>query len=92
NIDISKDTTENHAKPSNNYVPEVEKSRGLSDCKCSISIYKERSYSGVFQPELLSLLKPSFLYGSPESLSRLSEFLRSSVYQNSLSCHVKIFL
>ncbi|CAG8469879.1 16993_t:CDS:1 [Dentiscutata erythropus] len=114
-VDISKDTTENSAKPSNNYFPEVEstspsvanetnsyeknktilndhettalteKAGGTSDRKRSILIRKERSYSGVFQPELLSPLKPSRLYGSPESLSRLSEFLSSSVYQNSLT-------
>ncbi|CAG8703991.1 6072_t:CDS:1, partial [Dentiscutata heterogama] len=63
----------------------TEKAGGTSDCKRSISIRKENSYSGIFQPELLSPLKPSRLYGSPESLSGLSEFLSSSVYQNSLT-------
>ncbi|KAF0491969.1 hypothetical protein F8M41_021799 [Gigaspora margarita] len=63
----------------------TEKAGGTSERKHPISIRKEKSISGVFQPELTSPFKPSRLCGSPESYSKLSEFLSSSVHQSSLT-------
>ncbi|CAG8726113.1 12322_t:CDS:1 [Cetraspora pellucida] len=66
----------------------TDKAGGTTDRKRPISMRKEKTFSGVFQPERGTIIH-SRLYGSPESVTRLSEFLSSNVYQGPLTYLVR---